>query len=393
MPSEPGEQHAFNRGLPWWDSYFALVYVATLALVGLSGESATQRVIAAAALLAAAAWYAALGRRAIVAEDRPRSVPVFLIGLVALFALAVSQDPASTWVLFALGPQCFMAAPLSYAIAAAVALNLVPVVFLAEPGRRGNGQAVVTVAVAVTGAAFSVAFGTWVTRVIHQSQERAELIEQLRAAQAELAEVSREAGTLAERQRLAGEIHDTLAQGLTSIVMLLQAAEPEITADPDEARRHVGLAAQAAREGLAEARAMVAALTPAHLQASTLPEALRRLTGQVGAELGIDTRFEVHGEVRPLPATVEVVLLRVGQEALANVRRHSAAGHVQVALSYASAATRLDVTDDGAGFDPAAVNGGYGLRGMRGRILQAGGRFDVRAQPGAGTALSVEVPA
>jgi signal transduction histidine kinase len=137
---------------------------------------------------------------------------------------------------------------------------------------------------------------------------------------------------------------------------------------------------------------MVAALMPAHLAASTLPEALRRLTGRVGAELGIDTRFEVHGAARALPATVEVVLLRVGQEALANVRKHSAAGHVRVALSYGDAAARLDVTDDGAGFDPGQVNGGYGLRGMRGRILAAGGSFNVRAQPGAGTALTVEVP-
>jgi signal transduction histidine kinase len=285
-----------------------------------------------------------------------------------------------------------MAAPLGYASAAVVVLNMTPVAFLADPGRRANGSAIFTLAVAVTGAASSVAFGTWITRIIRQSAERAQLIEQLRAAQAELAQVSHRAGTLAERQRLAGEIHDTLAQGLTSIVMLLQAAEAEMAADPGEARRHVGLAAQAAREGLAEARAMVAALMPAHLAASTLPEALRRLTGRVGAELGIDTRFEVQGAARALPATVEVVLLRVGQEALANVRKHSAAGHVRVALSYEDEATRLDVTDDGAGFDPGRVNGGYGLRGMRGRILAAGGSFDVRAQPGAGTALTVEVP-
>jgi signal transduction histidine kinase len=327
-----------------------------------------------------------------VRAEPARLVGVFLAGLVVLFALAVSQDPASTWALFALCPQCFMAAPLGYASAAVVVLNMTPVAFLAEPGRRANGGAVLMLAIAVTGAASSVAFGTWITRIIVQSRERGELVERLQAAQAELAEISREAGTLAERQRLAGEIHDTLAQGLTSIVMLLQAADAEIAADPGEARRHVSLAAQTAREGLAEARAMVAALTPAHLEASTLPEALRRLTGRAGAELGIDARFEVCGEARPLPAAVEVVLLRAGQEALANVRKHSAAAHVRVALSYAGAGTRLDVTDDGAGFDPARVNGGYGLRGMRDRILQAGGSLDVRAQPGAGTALSVEVP-
>jgi signal transduction histidine kinase len=272
-----------------------------------------------------------------------------------------------------------------------VALNLAPVVFLADPARR-DGPAVQVLVVAIIGAATSVAFGTWVHRIIAQSAERAELIGRLEAAQAELAEVSRRAGTLAERQRLAGEIHDTLAQGLTSIVMLLQAAEPKIATDPDEARRHIGLATQTAREGLAEARAMVAALTPTHLEAGTLDEALRRLTGRIGAELAIGATFEVRGQARPLPAAVEVALLRVGQEALANVRKHAAARNVHVALCYAEQATRLDVTDDGAGFDPARMNGGYGLRGMRGRILAAGGSFSVRARPGAGTALSVEVP-
>ena len=396
MPGDrdmPGEQHAFDRGRAWWDLYYALVFVAALVLIGISGAGVAQRSIACAALAGAAVWYAAVGRRAMSQQEcTARLGIVFLAGLVALFALAESQDQASAWALFALCPQSFMVAPLGWASAAVSVLNLTPVAFLAEPSRQSNGGTLATLAASVTGAIFSVAFGTWVTRIIHQSRERAELIERLQAAQAELAEVSREAGTLAERQRLAGEIHDTLAQGLTSIVMLLQAAEAEISADPGEARRHVGLAAQTAREGLAEARAMVAALTPAHLEASTLPEALRRLTGRVGAELGIDTGFEVQGKARPLPATVEVVLLRVGQEALANVRKHSAAAHVRVALSYRDTATRLDVTDDGAGFDPARVNGGYGLRGMRDRILQAGGSLDVRAQPGTGTALSVEVP-
>jgi signal transduction histidine kinase len=229
-------------------------------------------------------------------------------------------------------------------------------------------------------------------KIIEQSRERAQLIARLEAAQAELAEVSRQAGTLAERQRLAGEIHDTLAQGLTSIVMLLQAADTEIDADPAEARRHVGLAAQTAREGLAEARAMVAALAPAHLEAGLLHEALGRLADRIGAELGIAVRFELCGPARPLSATTEVVLLRAAQEALANVRKHAHAADVRVILSYEPHNVRLDVRDDGAGFDPERVSGGYGLRGMRSRILQVGGSLLVRARPGAGTSLSVEVP-
>jgi signal transduction histidine kinase len=137
---------------------------------------------------------------------------------------------------------------------------------------------------------------------------------------------------------------------------------------------------------------MVAALTPAHLDSGPLHEALARLTDRIGAELGITARFEVCGQARPLSATAEVVLLRAGQEALANVRKHARAGDVCVVLSYAEGGVRLDVTDDGAGFDSDRVNGGYGLRGMRSRILQVGGSLLVRSRPGEGTSLSVEVP-
>jgi signal transduction histidine kinase len=392
-PSTDGAgQHVFDRWNWWWDVYFALVLAATVGVASQSGEPAPKPALAVAVLLAMAVLYLAIGRRVIADRARPATGAIFVASLVILFVAAESLDSNSGWILFALCPLSFMAVPLRRAIPAVLVLNLTPVVFLAKPGQHSEGQVIAVLTIAFTGAVFSVAFGTWVTRIINQSVERAELIGKLEAAQAELAEVNHRAGTLAERQRLAGEIHDTLAQGLSSIVMLLQAAESKITADPDEARRHVGLATKTARESLAEARAMVAALTPTHLESSTLPDALRRLTDRIGAELAMDARFDLRGDTRPLPATAEVVLLRVGQEALANVRKHSGAQRVQVTLSYGDGAARLEVTDDGAGFDPGQVSGGYGLRGMRVRILQAGGGFDVRTQPGAGTALSVEVP-
>ncbi len=189
-------------------------------------------------------------------------------------------------MLFAACPQCFMAMSLPRALAGVIALNVAPVVLEVTSVRKSPGAIAFIFGTVVLGLAFSLVFGTWITRIIAESRERAALIRRLEAAQAELAEVSRQAGTLAERQRLAGEIHDTLAQGLTSIVMLLQAADTEIGSDPAEARRHVGLATQTAREGLAEARAMVAALTPAHLDSGPLHEALARLTDRIGAETG-----------------------------------------------------------------------------------------------------------
>jgi signal transduction histidine kinase len=386
-----GAPHAWNRG-GVWDAYFAVVLAATLLLVLIRGDPLAAHAAAAAALAATAPLYVFVGRPAIAADRGTRRGTIYLICLVALVIVAQTQDGASSWIMFAACPQCFMVGSLPQAFAGVIGLNVAPAALAVGSVRRSPGLIAFVLGTIVLGLAFSLVFGTWISRIIAESRERAELIARLEAAQAELAAVSRRAGTLAERQRLAGEIHDTLAQGLTSIVMLLQAADTEIGSDPAEARRHVGLATQTAREGLAEARAMVAALTPAHLDTGPLHEALGRLTDRIGAELGIGARFEVCGQARPLSATAEVVLLRAGQEALANVRKHARARDVCVVLSYAEQAVRLDVRDDGSGFDPDRVNGGYGLRGLRSRIQQVGGSLLVKARPGAGTALSVEVP-
>jgi len=385
------QQHAWNRG-GVWDAYFAVVLAATLLIVLTAGGSLTARTVAALSLAATAPLYAFVGRPAIAADRDTRRGTIYVICLVILVIIAQALVPASSWILFAACPQCFMAMSLPRAFAGVLALNIAPVVLVVSSARQAPGTIAFVFGTVVLGIAFSVVFGTWINRIIEESKERAELIGRLEAAQAELAQVSMQAGTLAERQRLAGEIHDTLAQGLTSIVMLLQAADAELDSDRGEARRHVGLATQTAREGLAEARAMVAALTPTHLDSGPLHEAMERLTSRIAAELGVSARFEVRGQARPLSATAEVVLLRAGQEALANVRKHAHARDVCVILSYDERAVRLDVRDDGSGFDPEQVNGGYGLRGMRSRIVQVGGSLLVRARPGEGTSLSVEVP-
>jgi signal transduction histidine kinase len=251
-------------------------------------------------------------------------------------------------------------------------------------------ETAVALFVAIT--AFTAAFGGYIGRIITQSDERASLIAQLEATRAELAEVSRQAGAMAERQRLAGEIHDTLAQGFSSILMLIQAAEAQLELSPATARSQLSLAAQTARENLAEARTLVGGLASAQLQAGTLEDALRRITQRAGAELGIGASFSIDGTGRRLPAATEVVLLRAGQEALANVRKHAGAQSVAVLLRYGPDRVRLEVTDDGTGFDPALVNGGYGLSGMRARVDEAGGTVAVRSAPAEGTSVQVEVP-
>jgi signal transduction histidine kinase len=317
---------------------------------------------------------------------------VYIVGLFVLFAAAQSQDPNAWFLAFVICPQFFNVTGPRVAMAAAVAINLMAWLLLVYRARN-LPTAAATLAIAAAGVGFSVVYGGWVTKIINQSRERGEIIHQLEATRAELAEVSHEAGMLAERQRLAGDIHDTIAQGFTSIVMLIQAAEAEIGSDPAAARRHLRLAAETARENLSEARTLVAALAPAQLDGGKLDDALRRLAGQAAEQLGAVADFEVGGSPRPLATGAQVVLLRVCQEALANVRKHARAHRAWVRLSYGQSDVRLEIGDDGTGFDPAEANGGYGLRGMRARVDEAGGCLTVRSAPGHGTSVTAEVPA
>jgi signal transduction histidine kinase len=410
LTAAPRQPNAWELGTLRWDVYYAIVFVAILLLVESDQLPAPSRITATIALTAMVPWYVAVGRPAMRSAELSWRGPAYLAVLIAAFAVAQSQDTNAWSLAFAICPQCFYLLPFRRAMVPVVILNVLGAVLLVHRQPHLAG-AVAALGIAAFGIGFSYAYGGFVDRIIDQSNERAELIAQLEATRAELAAANHESGTLAERQRLAGEIHDTLAQGFSSIIVLLQAAEAGLAgagtpgagtgtagtgtagAGLASARRQLGLAAQTARENLADARTLVGALSPAGLASETLPGALRRVTERVGTETGIGVSFDVSGTPRPLSAAFDVALLRVGQEALANVRKHAAAGSVQVLLRYQPAAVSLAVTDDGRGFDPAQVNGGYGLRGMRERLGQAGGRVEVRSAPGEGTCVRAEVPA
>jgi signal transduction histidine kinase len=372
-----------------WGLLFVAAYAGGTVLVWSSGEGRTgTRVAATGLLVALAGWWWALGSR--VARDDDETGwrgPVYLLGVLALFAAAVALEPVCTWILFGLAPQPYALRPRWVALGWVAALNAVPVLLLV-----GRGAFWKQLVIAVGATAFAHFIGTSIRRIYAQSAERARLIDELRESRAQVAALSREAGVAAERERLAAEIHDTLAQGFTSILTLIQAATSSVGPDPDRARVHLGLAADTARENLAEARALVGALAPAALDTASLAEALRRHAERVSAETGIAVEVEADGELGPLSTQVQVVLLRAAQEALANVRRHSGARSVTILLARVESAVRLVVRDDGTGFDPAAPVRGFGLRGMRARAQQIGGAVHVESGS-AGTVLRVEVPA
>lgn len=234
----------------------------------------------------------------------------------------------------------------------------------------------------------------YVATIVRQSRERQRLIDRLHRAQAELAEAERQAGMLDERQRLARDIHDTLTQGFASIVMLLEAAD----ATDHPAQRHVTRALWSARDNLSESRRLVWALRPEVLEQVTLPVAVSRIAKHLADESGVRADLVVTGTVVPLEPPQETALLRVVQEALANVRRHSHATAVTVTLSYMDGLVVLDVQDDGIGFASAQLTSeapatGMGLHSMRERIEPLGGTVCVESAPGEGTTVVVQIPA
>ncbi|MFC0503707.1 sensor histidine kinase [Micromonospora costi] len=254
---------------------------------------------------------------------------------------------------------------------------------------------------------------TWFSTINdRQHANRKRLVEELAEANRRLAETmreneglhaqllaqAREAGVTDERQRMAREIHDTLAQGLTGIITQLEAAGQARDRRSDW-QRHVDNAIALARESLTEARRSVRAVRPEALESVRLPDAIAELTRRWSTINEVRAEVSVTGDARPLHPEVEVTLLRAAQEALTNVGRHAKASRVGLTLSYMEDVVTLDVRDDGVGFDvtgrPAVPgsDGGYGLTAMRQRVAGVGGELAVESEPGGGTAVSASVPA
>lgn len=242
------------------------------------------------------------------------------------------------------------------------------------------------------------------TTIGRVSRERLLLIDELLSTREQLAESEREAGVAQERERLAHEIHDTVAQNLSSIQMLLHAAERDLgnldvaEEELEQPLRRMEAARRAASNNLAETRAMIAALTPAGLREASISEALERIAADFAHASDMDIQVETHGEPQKLPMRVEAGLLRIAQGAVSNAVQHSGASRVRVTLTHEPEEIRLDVVDNGVGFDVAAQAGkpaglGHlGLDAMRSRAAELGGELTIESAPGGPTALSVAVP-
>jgi signal transduction histidine kinase len=376
-----------------WDVYYALGFVATVVvLLGEDDVTSVDHVVAIGCVTAMAALYLFYGRAAITDVIRPSPWPgrIFMLAVVALLTFGAMFQATTSFSLFAVCPLAFMALELREAICVVVPANLVPVLAAAvEDGSEGLVGALAPGTMFAI--IFSILIGTWITRIVTQSEERAVLIAELEASREEVSRLSREAGVTAERSRLAAEIHDTLAQGFTSLVTLVQAAESELDRDTEKARKHLTLAARTARENLTEARALVAGLMPTALGTGSLDEAIRRQLERFAEETPIGVTYHADAGTAELPTVLEVVLLRMVQESLTNVRKHARANEVVITLRLNENCLALRVRDNGVGFDPDGPVDGFGLRGMRNRAEQIGGKLTVHSGAD-GTDVELEVP-
>lgn len=249
------------------------------------------------------------------------------------------------------------------------------------------GESVVGTLIVV---AVGVLIGLWARAVVEQSSERARLIMELEHTQAELSEAHLRQGAAEERERMAREIHDTLAQGFASIVVLAEAARAGLATDPGRSARQLVSIESTARENLAEARELVGSARPGGAHPGSVAQTLQRIVDRFAE----DTGLTVAAELADLDCDQQtrIALLRCTQESLANVRKHARASTVGVVLARRPHGVELEVTDDGTGFVVGASTG-FGLDGMRKRLAELGGRLTVTSSVGDGTRILAVIPA
>jgi signal transduction histidine kinase len=305
--------------------------------------------------------------------------------MIAPLPIAVASVPA-------IYPIIFGSLPLGWALPVTGVVTAAPMMIMLGTGHPVSAEYLPLAAfVTALGMIAAPGLGIVSLTVMRQRETLLAVLSDLAASRAESTRLSNEAAAAAERDRMAREIHDTLAQGFTSIVALSQAVWAELASNPGAAERHVELIQTTARDNLAEARAIVAGLTPVALAKASLAAALRRQCDKLTAERGIPVTVAVEPDLPALGMAADVILLRSTQEALANIAKHARATAASVTLATTDDAVRLVVADNGVGLADDHSEG-FGLRGVRARVAQVSGTMAVSDTPGGGVTLEIEVP-
>lgn len=378
-----GETWVRNR---WLHVFFAGTMLLTAVITALGWSPWSTRWPAYLAVVVLVVAYLAYGHRG---YDSPRAAAAFLPLVVVAALVLPAVVPSTAFVQCIVFPLVWVqservrtAVLLSIAVGVASGIGL-----QVSEGPDALVSTLLIEGISVIGAC---AMGVWISSVAGLSEERRQLVEELRATQQSLADANRTAGIASERERLAREIHDTVAQNLAGIVMLTERARGDLANDRSDAlEERLTVLEESARAALEESRTLVAA-GAAGMTRDSLAGALHRLaerhTRETSAVVTVDA------SECALDRDAQVVLLRVAQEALSNVRAHAGSASVQVRLFPDEGQTVLRVTDDGTGFDPEQPTAGHGLRGLRERLALAGGTCTITSAPGRGTVVDASLP-
>lgn len=399
MSQVPNSRPAFSgdvvlQGLRW-ALHLSVAVLLVICTVRATGDLGADRWVLTIALAVIFASVYGLGVWML-----PRASRIWLGLLTLLWCVLLIMHPDFSWLAF---PLFFLHMHLLTPLYAVMSVaGLTTAVVAAQ--WWSTGVTMPSLLGPVFGAVAAVVMALAYQSLHAENRIQQQALEQLRQARAALAQSQREAGALAERERMAREIHDTLAQGFSSVVLLARAAESSLRRkDTETAISQLGVVERTAAENLDQARRLVRGQHDGDQSQQPLAESLNRACQNVEAQAAaqgrpLRCRLVINGETRSIPAELSVALLRAAQASLSNVSSHANASSAVVTLTYLESQVLLDVVDDGEGFSPEQVStaradgSGFGLDSVRRRMEDFGGEFRVESAPGSGTAVAVRLP-
>lgn len=394
-----GEQSRWELGFDLvadYGPYLTLAIGTILSLV--SPEEGRNRLVTIGLATVALAWVYTMFTRAGPRRDSQLWMRIYFAGLIVLSAVMMLHDGIFFVFVITGFFHSFLLKPAPVGFLGVLATSLVINSMIIWPNPTPDG--IWTYGIIVVVQTLAIGFGIIGGEKISElSESRLQAVQELEKALAEneglhaqLMTQAREAGVSDERQRMAREIHDTIAQGLVGVITQLEAAD-NVIEDRPALERHLDNALRIARDSLDEARRVVRAEKPRPLEGNSLAEAVEDVVERWRLDNPGQVEWAVAGEPVPLHPEIEVTLLRVVQESLANVARHAGADRVGVTLSYIGDVVTVDVRDDGVGFDGNGGGGtGFGLKSMQVRVEEMSGTLHVESEPGRGTAVSATIP-
>jgi len=385
-----------------WVPYVTLLI--SLVLSQLAGSTWTDRLISIGLATAAAAWVLFMFTLQCDRRKDQRWMRLYFGGLMVFAAVLMFLLPVYFVFVITGFIHAFLLrpAPLAFVGVGITSLIVNSRIVYPDPTADGWWTYGIIFVIQTVAVGFGIIGGERIGELSEQRRrsllELETALEENAGLHAQLVAQAREAGVTDERQRIAGEIHDTIAQGLTGVITQLEAAN-QVKGNPAELQRRLDNATSLARDSLAEARRSMRAILPAQLEGRHLPEALADEAARWSSLNRVPTEVTTTGETQGLHPEVEVTMLRVAQEALANVAKHAKASRVGVTLSYMGDVVTIDVRDNGTGFTlgtgPNGANGdaGFGLTAMRQRVERLAGTLEIESERGGGTAVCATLPA